>query len=187
MPNPRLAARYAKSLVDFAIEKGELEAVNKDVEFIRDLIAVSPETRLILNSPVIKPEKKVQILSSVTKGRVGEITRGFFALLLNKSRENILPEIVTAFKEQYNVIKGIHKVKITSAQPMSDDQKQMFLDKLTADTGMKNIDLVAKVDPSLIGGFVVEYDNKVVDTSIKYDLSTIRKSFLRNDYVFNIR
>jgi len=187
MPNPRLATRYAKSLVDLAVEKGQLEAVNKDVEFLRDLIKISPEVRIVLNSPVIKADKKVLILSAVTKGKLGVLTTGFFALLLKKSRENVLPEIVTAFKDQYNIIKGIHKVKFTSAHPINDTQRQMVIDRLTSETGMKNIELETKVDESLVGGFVLEYDNKIVDASLKYDLNSIRKNFLRNDYIYNIR
>jgi F-type H+-transporting ATPase subunit delta len=187
MPNPRLATRYAKSLVDLAVEKGQLEAVNNDVEFMRELIKVSPEVRMILVSPVIKPDKKVLILSAVTKGKVGPITTGFFALLLKKSRENILPEIVAAFKDQYNTIKGIHKVKFTTSHPIDDIQRQMVIDRLIRETGMKHVELETKVDESLIGGFVLEYENNLIDASIKHDLHNIRKSFMRNDYIYNIR
>lgn len=187
MPNPRLATRYAKSLVDFAVEKGQLEAVNKDVEYLKEVIKISPEFRTVLSSPVIKADKKIVILTAVTKGRIGTITAGFFELLLRKSREGVLPEIVTAFKDQYNIIKGIHKVKFTTSHPITEAQKKMVADKLSSETGMKNIELETKVDESLVGGFVLEYDNKVIDASIKYDLNTIRKSFMRNDYIYNIR
>lgn len=187
MPNPRLATRYAKSLVDLSVEKGQLETVNKDVEFLKSVINMSPEFRTLLSSPVIKADKKIIILNAVTKGRVGAITTGFFELLLKKSRENILPEIVTAFKDQYNIIKGINKVKFTTSHPVSDAQVKMVISKLTQATGFSNIELETKVDESLIGGFVLEYDNNIIDASIKYDLNSIRKNFLRNDYIYNIR
>lgn len=187
MPNPRLATRYAKSLVGIATEKGELESVNKDIDFLNELITISPEFRLVLSSPVIKPEKKVAILGSVTKGKVGPITAGFFALLLRKSREGALPEIVTAFKDQYNEIRGIHKVRFITAQPVSEEQKKMVMAKLAEDTGMTNILLETKTDESLVGGFVLEYNNKIIDASLKYDLKKIRKRFLRNEYIYNIR
>jgi F-type H+-transporting ATPase subunit delta len=187
MPNPRLAARYAKSLVGIAVEKGELESVNNDIEYVKELINISPEFRLVLASPVIKPEKKVAILGSVTKGKIGPITTGFFRLLLKKSRESVLPEIVHSFKDQYNIIKGIHKVRFITAQPVSEEQKALIISKFTADTGLQNILLETKIDESLVGGFVLEYNNKIVDASLKYDLSKLKKSFLRNDYIYNIR
>lgn len=187
MPNPRLAKRYAKSLVDLAIEKGELESVNKDVRYVNELINKVPEVKVILNSPVIKPDKKVAILRAATAGVTGPISQGFFQLLLNKSRENVLPEIVTAFIDQYDSIKGINKVKITTPQPISEAQKQMVISKLEKEAGLQNIQLQTKIDESLIGGFVLEYNNNVVDASLKYDLQNIKKRFMRNDYIFNIR
>lgn len=187
MLNPRVAMPYAKSLISLAVEKGKLDEVNKDIEYLKELMRISPEFKMVLSSPVIKADKKVTILGAVTNGKIGTITSGFFQLLLRKSRENVLPEIVTAFKEQYNVIMGINKVVFKTPHPISDAQKAMVIKKLTEETGMTNIELETKVDESLIGGFILEYDNKVVDASLKYDLKTIRKSFLRNDYIYNIR
>ena len=98
-----------------------------------------------------------------------------------------MPEIVTAFKDQYNIIMGINKVIFKTSHAISEEQKDMVIKRLTAETGMTNIELETKVDESLIGGFILEYDNKVVDASLKHDLKSIRKSFLRNDYIYNIR
>ena len=187
MPNPRLATRYAKSLIDIAVEKGQLEQVNSDVEFLQAVIKSSVEFRNLLISPIIKANKKVVILAAVTKGNIGPITNGFCELLLTKSRENVLPEIVFAFKEQYNVIKGIHKVRFTTAQPISDSLKTTLVSKLSADSGLQNIELETKVDESLIGGFVLEYNNNLVDASIARDLRDIKKQFLQNDFVMKIR
>lgn len=187
MPNPRLASRYAKSLIDLSVEKNALETVNKDVEFLLEVIGMSKEFRAVLTSPIIKPDKKIVILDAVTRGRIGELTNGFIKLLLKKSRENVLPEILSAFKTQYNIIKGINKVKLTTVSSLSDAQRKAVVSKLTAETGLNNILLETRVDETLIGGFVLEYDNKIVDASIRYDLNTIKKSFLRNDYIYNIR
>jgi F-type H+-transporting ATPase subunit delta len=187
MLNPRVAMPYAKSLIDLAIQKGKLDDVNKDIEFLAEVMRVSPEFKMVLASPVINANKKVAILGAVTSGKVGPITVGFFQLLLNKSRENVLPEIVSSFKEQYNLIKGINKVTLTTATPISEDYKAQLISKLTAETGLGNIVMDTKIDESLIGGFILEFDNKVIDTSMKFDLKNIRKSFLRNDYIYNIR
>ncbi|MES2645623.1 MAG: ATP synthase F1 subunit delta [Bacteroidota bacterium] len=187
MLNPRVAMPYAKSLIDLAVEKGRLEEVNKDIEFLAEVMRVSPEFKTVLASPVINANKKVTILGAVTDGKVGPITAGFFQLLLNKGRENVLPEIVTAFKEQYNVIKGINKVKLTTPSPVSEEQKNQLINKLTAETGLGNIVMETEVDESLIGGFILEFDHKVIDASLKFDLKQIRKSFMRNDYIYNIR
>jgi F-type H+-transporting ATPase subunit delta len=187
MPNPRLATRYAKSLIGLAQEKGQLEEVNKDMEFLQTCIKVSKEFRVVLGSPIIKAETKVAILAAVTKDKIGALTNGFCQLLLTKSRENVLPEIVTAFKDQYNEIKGISRIKFSTAQPISEELRIAIGNKITADTGIQNIELESKVDESLIGGFVLEYNNNLIDASIARDLRDIKKQFLKNDFVMKIR
>src|SRR5436853_7096209 len=109
MPNPRLAARYAKSLIDLATEKGELETVYKDMQYLQELCKKSRDFVSLLRSPVVKGDKKQHIIETITKDNLSEITAAFNRLLVNKGREPDLPEIVNAFIEQYNSIKGIHK------------------------------------------------------------------------------
>ena len=187
MPNPRLAGRYAKSLIDLAIERGILEDVNDDVEYILALLKLSSELGRVLSSPIIKEEKKLAVLTALTQGKITATTSSFFGLLLRKNRENALPEIAHAFKDQYNEIKGITKVKLVTAHPATEELRAGLLKKLAAEAGLNNIELELKVDESLIGGFVLEYNNKIVNASIKNELEQVKKSFLRNDYIFNIR
>ena len=187
MPNPRLAARYAKSLVDISVEKNQLETVKSDVDFLKAVINASREFKSVLKSPIITADKKSAVFNAVTAGKVSEITVAFSKLLINKGRENVLPEIVTEFENQYNKLKGINIVKFITAQPISDDLKSQIAAKLQADAGIDNIELQSEVDPSIIGGFILEYNNRLVDVSISRDLADIKKQFLDNDFVLKIR
>src|SRR6185295_16770821 len=101
MPNPRLATRYAKSLIDLAIEKGQLENVFADMQWLLAVCKNSREFVNVLHSPVIKADKKEKIIEAVTKGNVGEITAGFIRLMIRKSRESNLPEVIAAFITQH--------------------------------------------------------------------------------------
>ncbi|HEX6914569.1 MAG TPA: ATP synthase F1 subunit delta, partial [Chitinophagaceae bacterium] len=156
MLSPRLAGRYAKSLVDLAQEKGSLEQVYQDMLHLQLVIRSSREFVALIKSPVIKADKKNAILEAVTRGKVSEMTAGFNRLLVSKGREAVLPEIVTAFIEQYYQIKGIQKVKLTTAVEASEELKKNIARKLASEAGMDKIDLETKVDPSLVGGFVLE-------------------------------
>ena len=187
MPNPRLAARYAKSLIDLATEKGQLEAVYADAQYLQAVTKASRDFANLLRSPIIKADKKLQIIEAVTTGKVGVITAAFNKLLVSKGRESDLPEIMEAFIDQYNSIKGIHKVKLTTAVPVSDEVKNAIMAKATAEAGLSKIELESKVDESLIGGFVLEYNNNLVDASILRDLKDIKKQFSKNVYVQQIR
>ncbi|MES2776311.1 MAG: ATP synthase F1 subunit delta [Bacteroidota bacterium] len=187
MQNPRLATRYAKSIIDLALEKKQLDVVYADMQYLDALCKASKEFVNLLKSPIVKGDKKQAVLDAVTKGKVGAITEGFNKLLVSKNRENVLPEIVTAFIDQYNEIKGIHKVKLTTAQPLTEAMKTAILGKITKETPMQNVELEAFTDEELIGGFVLEYNNNLVDASILRDLKDIKKQFMNNDFVMKIR
>ncbi|HJU45154.1 MAG TPA: ATP synthase F1 subunit delta [Chitinophagaceae bacterium] len=187
MYNPRLAGRYAKSLIDLAIEKGQLETVYKDMLYLQAVCRNSREFVNVLRSPVIKADKKEKILEAVTNGNIGELTKTFNRLMVNKGRESSLPEIADAFIDSYNKIKGISKVKLTTAQPVSEELKNSIIGKIKSTTPMQNVELETVADEALIGGFVLEFNNNLVDASIARDLKDIKKQFQENVYVQNIR
>ena len=187
MQNPRLAGRYARSIIDLAIEQNQLDVVYADMQWLAALCKASKEFVGLLKSPVIKGDKKQAVLDAITRGKVGAITEGFNKLLISKNRENVLPEIVTAFIDQYNEIKGIHKVKLTTAQPLTNEMRTSVLAKITSETPMKKVELEALTNEELIGGFVLEYNNNLVDASILRDLKDIKKQFMNNEFIMKIR
>jgi F-type H+-transporting ATPase subunit delta len=187
MPNPRLAARYAKALIDLSIEKDQLENVFADVQWLESLCKQSREFAVVLKSPVIKPDKKEKIIDAVAKGRISEITMAFIRLMINKSREASLPEVLTAFIKQYKQQKNIYTVKLTTAAPISDEVKEAMLARIRATSEMQNIELETSVNEDLIGGFVLTTGDKLIDASIAYDLKTIARQFENNDFVYKVR
>ncbi|MGE5106689.1 MAG: ATP synthase F1 subunit delta, partial [Sphingobacteriales bacterium] len=165
MQQPRLAGRYAKSLIDLAIEQNQLDKVHSDMLYLHAVCRQSKEFVALLKSPIIQSEKKRQIVEAVTTGKISNMTEGFNRLLVQKGRESVLPEIVTAFIEQYNEIKDIHKVKITTAVAVSDELKQQIIGKIKQETPLQNIELETAVNDELIGGFTLEFHNNLVDAS----------------------
>ncbi len=180
MQNPRLAGRYAKSLVDLAVERNELDAIYNDAKFLRAVGKSSREFVTVMQSPVIPSDKKVNILEAVSKNNISELTTSFLKLLVTKNREFFVLQIVEAIIEQYNAIKGIHKVKLTTAVEVSDNVKQDIVDKIKRDTSLQNIELESEVKQELIGGFVLEFNNNLVDASILRDLRDVKKQFDKN-------
>lgn len=187
MQNPRLAAVYAKSLADLAEEKGQFDQVYQDMEYIGALCAASRDLVLLLKSPVVYADKKQSILSAITKGNINDLTGRFNTLLIKKGREGYLPEIARAFIALYNQRKGIHQVKVTTAEPLSEALRKSIEEKLKKDTGFEHIKMDAEVDQDIIGGFILEYNNNLIDASILRDLQDVKRQFERNDYIRNIR
>jgi F-type H+-transporting ATPase subunit delta len=187
MQNPRLAGRYAKSIIDLAVEKNQLDTVYQDMQFLHNTCKSSREFVNLLKSPIIKGDKKQQILDIVTKDKVSVLTASFNELMVRKGREQYLPEIVDAFIDMYNDIKGIHKVKLTTAKEVSNELKQSIISKFADTTTLQNIELEAVVDESLVGGFVLEFNNQLVDASILRDLKDVKKQFQDNSYIQKLR
>ena len=187
MPNPRLAARYAKSLIDLSIERGQLEQVYLDNLYLKGIMQESRELINFLNNPVINSEKKLKIIQTLRSGQTSEITQSFNNLLIKKGRESYLPEIADAFIEQYKVYKGILTVTLTTAVPASDELKNIFISKIKREGVMKEVDLVCVVDEKIIGGFILEGNGRRVDASVAYDLTKIKNRFLTNEYIYRFR
>ena len=187
MQNPRLAVRYAKSLLDLAQEQNLLEPVFEDIKLLDNICRSNKDFANVLKSPIIKEDKKNQIIEAVTAGKINKLTASFIKLLSSKSREANLPEIITAFIEQYNIVKGIHKVKLTTAVPLSDEMKNTFIDKIKVAEAIETIDLETLVDENLVGGFVLEMEGRKADASIRRDLIDVQKQFMNNDYIQKLR
>lgn len=187
MNNPRLAGRYAKSLLTLSIEQNTLDAVFADIKYLQAISKSNPDFVQVLKSPVISSDKKEQILNAVITGKVSNLTFQFVQLLTRKSRENNLLEIINAFITQYNDLKNIHQVKITTATPMSDELKNSILAKVKTDAGVEHLELEEKVDADLIGGFKLEMRGNLVDASVLRDLKDVKKQFADNIYMHKIR
>ena len=186
MQNPRLATRYAKSLLDLAIEQNQLDATLQDVEILNSTCKASSEFCGILRSPVIKADKKNAIIDAVVGAKMHPLAKGFLHLLVNKGREGVLPEIAAAFMEQYKAMKNIHTVKITTATPVDERVAQALKAKAATAMPTGTVEIETAVNPDLIGGFVMEIGNSIVDASIRRDLNDIRKQFMENIYISKI-
>jgi F-type H+-transporting ATPase subunit delta len=187
MPNPRLASRYAKSLIDLSIERGQLEPVYNDMLFLQQLTKASRDFLNLLRSPVVSADKKQSIINALTEGKIGEMTNAFTRLLVNKGREGDLPEIITSFIQQYKQKKNIHTVKLTTATEVSEEVKNNIIAQVQKTSDLKNIELETVVDPKIIGGFVLQTGDKLVDASIAYDLKEIARQFENNDFIYKVR
>lgn len=186
MLNPRVASRYAKSLLDLSIEKGQLEQVYTDMLYLQRLTKESREFLALLRSPVVKADVKTKAFNAVTQGQVSPLTTAFTNLMVSKAREAVLPEIITSFIKQYKEQKNIQVVKVTTAVALSDAMKAAILEQVKKSDDIQNIELEEVVDPNIIGGFVLQTGDKLIDASISYDLKTISRQFENNDFIYKV-
>lgn len=187
MSNPRVASRYAKSLLELAVEKDQLEPVYSDMLYLQRLTKESREFLNLLRSPVVKADTKIKALDAVTKGKISPLTTAFVNLMVSKTREDILPEVITSFVSQYKQLKGIRIVKLTTAVPVSDSVKNAIVAQVKKAGDIQNLELQEIVDPSIIGGFVLQAGDKLIDASVSYDLRNVSRQFENNDFIYKVR
>ncbi len=174
----RIAGRYAKSLFDLATEQGKLANIVADVDGLRTAFQ-NRDLVMMFKSPVINAEKKASIVNAIFEGKVDATTLAFMQICVSKGREGLLPEIVNEFTAQHQQMLGITKVKITSAAPLSEAVLAQIKAKFTASSDTaQSLDIVTAVNHDLIGGYVVEFDDKLYDASVKNKLANLKKEFM---------
>lgn len=179
----RIASRYAKSLLDLAQEQNKLERILGDVQAFHK----ATEQRdffLLLKSPIVNPDKKGIILKEIFGSKFDELTMAFINIVLRKGREGYLPDIASEFIRQYQAFKHISKVKLTTATAISSESLDAIKKQLQESSKTEaNIEIETAVDPDLIGGFVIEFDDKLYDASVAHQLNQLKKQFSGNQYV----
>jgi len=183
MADSRAASRYVKSLLGLAVEKNALEEVHRDMLLFSDAASKSRPFELLLQNPVIKHDKKLEILNKIFKGKVHSLTMAFFAIITRKNREPILLSVAREFHNAYNEYKGIGKASVTTAIPLDAATRAEFEKLVRQYSDKKQVELVEKVDPDLIGGFVLNVGDRQVDASIKSKIKTLQVKFSENPYI----
>jgi F-type H+-transporting ATPase subunit delta len=187
MQNPRLATRYAKSVLDLAVEQNNLEATLNDMQVLNSICVQSRDFALMLKSPIISGDKKLSVIGIVLKNyNISQLTNAFINLLVTKGRERNLPEIAAAFVTQYNALKNIRTVTLTTAAPMSSTVKTTLVAKIAGYMPNDTVDLKTEVDESLIGGFVLEVEDKLYDASVKKSLNDIKTKLIDYSYTSKV-
>ncbi len=173
----RIAPRYAKSLLDLSIEENKIDKVVSDIESFKDALK-SDEFIRFLKSPIIKSAMKISVYNAAFVGKFDPLLDRFIQLVIQKGREQYLPEIMDEFLSQHNALKGVSGVKLTSAKAISSEMMDEIKSKLKSSSETKSeVNIEFAVDANLIGGFKIEIGDKLYDASVAHKLESLRKSF----------
>jgi len=183
MVDSRAASRYVKSLLSLAVEKNALEEVHSDMLMFSRIVEENRQFELLLRNPIIKHEKKRDILEKVFTGRVHPLTMAIFDILTRKNREPLLPAIAKEFHGAYNTHKGIGKATIISAVPLDAELRTEFENMVKKLSEKDKVELIEKVDKDMIGGFVLNVGDRQIDASIKSKLKALKVKFSHNPYI----
>ena len=172
-----IAARYAKTLIELAVDQKSLDGVLEDVKGFQKATE-QRDFYLLLKSPIVNTEKKITILKEIFDGKITPITMSFLTLMTKKGREMYLPEISSEFVKLYNERMSISKVLITTSEALSAAELESIKAKLVASSAtLNNLEVETKIDPSIIGGFVIEIGDRLYDASVSHKLDELKKQF----------
>jgi F-type H+-transporting ATPase subunit delta len=176
MENERVAKRYAKSIFDLSKEKNLLESIHKDFAYIHSLINESKEFRLLIQSPIINSIRKLEILNKALSNQLNAMTFTFMDIVFKRHREAILPLVANEFIKLYQKEKNITEVTLISASELSNNfisDVQNKVEKLLNTT----VSLKYKIQPEIIGGFILRFEGKEYDGSIASKLNKLKRQF----------
>jgi len=171
----KVAERYAKAVLDLAKEQGKVEVVYKDMQYLINTLRLR-DFAAVMASPIIKSANKIAIVKALLTDRIDILTLTFLNLVITKYRAGGLHEIAEAYIEQYNEIKGIVPVVLTTAIAADDSIIQEVKEVLKKKAGLNNIELSTLTDADLIGGYTVQYQNKLYDASVRRQLTSLGQS-----------
>ncbi|MCH8903629.1 MAG: ATP synthase F1 subunit delta [Bacteroidetes bacterium] len=178
----RLSTRYAKSLLSFAIEQGNVDDLHKDAELLIMEIDKSEDLSSLLKSPIIKGEEKMKILISLFGDRVTATMQIFLQTVIDKRREFYLKEMCLQYLVLYNKHKNIVKAKLTTAVEIDNTIIDQVIELVKSKTN-KKVELSKEIDGSLVGGFILEYEDYLYDASIAHQLHLLKQEFRDNEYI----
>ena len=169
-----MAGRYATALFELALEANAVEAVKADLDRFDALVAESADLNRLVRSPVFSAEEQVQALS-VVLDRVGisGLAANFFKLVAANRRLFAVGDMIKAFRALIAQHKGEATAAVTVAEPLKDQHVDALRAALKSVTG-KDVGLDVKVDPAIIGGLVVKLGSRMVDSSLRTKLNSIK-------------
>jgi F-type H+-transporting ATPase subunit delta len=177
MKSTKAAGRYAKALLELALDQQKIEVVEKDMQQIITVANEAHDFQVFLNSPLIKVDKKLEVIKSIF-GNFDALSISFLEMVATNRREDIITEIASAFLTQLKEHRGIVQVTIISAKTLDSQTKNQITSKISA--SIKGaLEITEEIDESLIGGFIVRMGDHQIDASVSNQLNRLKQELVK--------
>jgi F-type H+-transporting ATPase subunit delta len=173
MNDSKISVRYSRAIFQSALEQKLLDKVNDDMIFITE-VCKFPEMKEFLHNPVITPTKKNAVLHGILGSNVQKLTLSLIDLVVKNGRESHIPDIARVFLHETLKFKGITLSSQTTAVKV-DDKVRSKISDMISEVFKTKVELEEKIDPEIIGGFILRIDDNYIDASVKNKLRKIKK------------
>ena len=177
MKGTKVAARYAKALLELAVERKTVDSVLGDMQFLLQVNNEARDFELLIASPIVKADKKLEIFKQVFE-QFEELTMSFVELITKNGREAYLPAIAEAFEAQVKEHKGILPMTLVSAAALDAKTKDAIVAKVQSGVN-GTLEITEVIDEELIGGFMVKMGDVQIDASVASQFNNLKQRLTR--------
>lgn len=171
----KIASPYARALFDFSVEKNIMHQITADFQNLEIFLDEAEELTGYLNNPIVRQAAKAEILTKTLQSQVNTETFKFLMVLVDRNRINLLKSVIANYLELVYETASIKTIEVVTASSFTNSQKDTLVQKLKELTNAREIRLIINVDSSLIGGFLIKTESKVIDFTIKNQLQKLAK------------
>jgi F-type H+-transporting ATPase subunit delta len=173
---------YAEALFEAALERDELEAVLDELREFSNVLEESEELRLFYYGGQIPEREKRRAIDALTEG-MALSTRNFLKILSDNGREEILDEVLLRYEGLLKEHLGRVEVEVTTAVELTDDEVERIKERLARSLEGREVILETSVDPNILGGAVFRFGGRMIDSSIRGRLASLREEMLERSVV----
>jgi F-type H+-transporting ATPase subunit delta len=178
MINSRASVRYAKALFEAAVESNNIEAVAKDMAQIAQTVESSNELKQLLQNTTVSSTVIKTYLDKIFSDN-SSLVKSLIDVLATNKRLSLIAQIANEYDRKCQALNDTKKVTVISAVALNESSQKAIITNLEKQ-GLKNISLENTVDPSILGGFVLKFDDNQFDASIKNKLTRIKREFSKS-------
>ena len=176
MKNSRATTRYAKAFYQFSVEEKVLKEAYNDMTSLKELCEINKDFLMLLKTPIVNTERKIEILKKIFTGKLNKATLSFICSVANSKRESLLSAIAIKFISFYKKHNNISTATVVTAASLSKETKREII-MLIERTNNTNVEIEEVVNEEIIGGVIINMGDKQIDASISNKIKKIRKQF----------
>lgn len=175
----QVSTTYGEALFELAMEENRIDDFFEETKTLLAVFSENEEMVKLLRHPKVLKEDKIAFVENVFKGQADEQIVGFLTIIIKKDRQGDIPAILEYFIKRVKDYKKIGVASVTSAVALTDEQQKKVEARLLETTDYESIEVNYAVDAALIGGMVIRIEDRVVDSSIRTRLLTMKQSLLK--------
>jgi F-type H+-transporting ATPase subunit delta len=174
-----ISGRYAKAIFQYAADRGDETRLYEEMKGLSGQFLAVPLLKRVLDDPTVSLAEKIKVLVTATGGKISDTCKHVIEMVIKNGRGHFMQNIALMYGKVYRKEKGIVVVHLTTSEPASDETEKALIDLIVRGKSEK-VDLIAKTDADIVGGFILAVEDSRLDASIKNQLRQLKLDLIKN-------